>query len=204
MSQTGNPSAYDRALEIARSKGAVTGADLGRAGIPRQYLHRLLERGHLVRAGRGVYVAWGADVTEHHTLVEAARRVPRGVVCLLSALRFHELTTQAPFEIWLAVERKAWAPTPDAIPVRIVRMSGRAFEEGVEAHEVEGVAVRVYGTAKTVADCFKYRNKLGVDVAVEALREYRRSRAYDADALWRYAKVTRVSAVIRPYMEAVG
>ena len=104
----------------------------------------------------------------------------------------------------LAVERKAWVPEPESIPIRFVYMSGPAFEEGVEEHEMEGVAVRVYGAAKTVADCFKFRNKIGVDVAIEALSDYRRSRGYDADALWYFAKVCRVSDVIRPYMEAVG
>lgn len=197
--------AYQVALRVVRARGAVTGSDMRAAGVPRQYLDRLYRRGVLERVDRGVYVlADGAVVGEHHTLVQAVQRVPRGVVCLLSALRFHGLTTQAPFEVWLAVERKGWAPRPRALPVRVVRMSGRSFGAGVEAHEVEGVAVRVYSAAKTVADCFKYRREVGLDVALEALREYRWRPGYDADALWRSAQDVRVSTVIRPYMEAVG
>ena len=197
------PTSYDRVLQLAREKGAITARDLREAGLPRQYLQRLFERGVLERVGRGVYTAADADVTENHTLVEATRRVPHGVICLLSALRFHDLTTQNPFEVWLAIDHKAWAPEVDAIPMRIVYMSGPALDEGVEEHEAEGVTLRIYGAAKTVADCFKYRNKVGIDVAVEALHDFRRHPDYDADALWRYAKVCRVSRVIRPYMEAI-
>lgn len=151
-----------------------------------------------------MYVLAEADVSEHHTLVEATRRVPHGIICLLSALRFHDLTTQNPFQVWLAVERKARVPKPESIPIRFIYMSGLAFEEGIEKHMVEGVILHVFGAAKCVADCFKYRNKIGVDVAVEALFDYRRSQGYDADALWHFAKVCRVSTVMRPYMEAIG
>ena len=194
----------DRLLDLARSRGVLRSKDLAPLGIPRQTLARLHRRGALNRVGRGLYVLADADVTEHHTLVEAARRVPHGVVCLLSALRFHELTTQDPFDVWLAIEGKARRPEPESIPLRVVYMSGEAFTEGAETHEVEGVGVRVYGAAKTVADCFKYRSRVGLDVAIEALRDYRRSPVFDADALWRYAQVCRVSTVIRPYLEAVA
>ena len=194
----------DRLLDFARSRGVLRSKDLAPLGIPRQTLARLHRRGELDRVGRGLYVLTGADVTEHHTLVEAARRVPHGVVCLLSALRFHDLTTQDPFDVWLAIEGKARRPEPESIPLRVVYMSGDAFTGGVEAHELEGVEVRVYGAAKTVADCFKYRSRVGLDVAIEALRDYRRSRAFDADALWHFAQVCRVSTVIRPYLEAVA
>ena len=153
---------------------------------------------------RGLYTLANADVTEHQTLIEAARRVPHGVVCLLSALRFHELTTQAPFEVWLAIENSARRPQTESIPIRIVYMSGAALELGVEEHVIEGVAVRIYGAAKTVADCFKFRNKVGVDVAIEALRDYRRRPDFHVDALWHFAKVCRVSNVMRPYLEAIA
>ena len=194
----------DRLLDLARTRGVLRSKDLAPLGIPRQTLARLHRRGVLDRVGRGLYVLPGADVTEHHTLVEAARRVPHGVVCLLSALRFHDLTTQDPFEVWLAIEGKARRPEPESIPLRVVYMSGGAFTEGVETHEAEGVEVRVYGAAKTVADCFKYRSRVGLDVAIEALKEYRWSPAFDADALWRCAQACRVSTVIRPYLEAVA
>ncbi|MEP0546993.1 MAG: type IV toxin-antitoxin system AbiEi family antitoxin domain-containing protein [Rhodothermales bacterium] len=194
----------DRLLDLARERGVLRPKDLAPLGIPRQTLARLHRRGVFDRVGRGLYVLADADVTEHHTLAEAARRVPRGVVCLLSALRFHDLTTQDPFDVWLAIENKARRPEPDTVPLRIVYVSGDAFTHGVETHEVEGIEVRVYGPAKTVADCFKYRSRVGLDVAIEALRDYRRSEGFDADALWQAAKVCRVSTVIRPYLEAIA
>ena len=193
----------ERLLSLARRRGVLRSKDLAPLGIPRQTLARLHRRGALDRVGRGLYVLAGADVTENHTLVEASRRVPHGVVCLLSALRFHDLTTQAPFEVWTAIEGKARRPEPESIPLRVVYMSGGAFTEGVETHQAEGVGIRVYGAAKTVADCFKYRSRVGLDVAIEALKDYRRSRGFDVDALWHYAQVCRISTVIRPYMEAV-
>jgi predicted transcriptional regulator of viral defense system len=144
-----------------------------------------------------------AELTEHHSLAEAAKRAPDGVVCLLSALRFHELTTQAPFEVWLAIPAAARTPKSNSLPLRIVRFSGNALTEGVEEHLVEGVPVRVYSPAKTVADCFKFRNKIGLDVALEALRETWRARRATMDELWRYAEVCRVGKVMRPYLESL-
>lgn len=193
----------DHVLQLARDKGVLRASDLEARGIPRQYLHRLHRRGVLERVGRGLYSLPNGDATEHRTLVEAARRVPHGVVCLLSALRFHDLTTQAPFEIWLAIENSARRPQSETIPLRIVYMSGAAFEAGIETHLVEGVAIRIYSPAKSVADCFKFRNQLGLDVALEALRDYRRHKAFDVDALWRYAEICRVANVMRPYLEAM-
>jgi predicted transcriptional regulator of viral defense system len=166
-------------------------------------VQRLCERGVLRRLGRGIYGLADAEFTEHHTLAEAARRVPAGVVCLLSALRFHELTTQNPFEVWLAIDGKAHQPKVDWHPLRIVRFSGAALTFGVEERDVEGVPVRVTSPAKTVADCFKYRNKIGVDVAVEALAAYRRERRGSVDELLR-AAVDRVTVVMRPYLEALA
>lgn len=144
-----------------------------------------------------------ASVTEHHSLAMAAARVPRGVVCLLSALRYHELTTQAPFEVWLAIGNKARAPAVGDPPLRIVRMSGRALTAGVAKHLLEGITVQITDPARTVADCFKFRNKIGVDVALEALRDFRRRRG-DLDALWRHARTLRVANVLRPYLEAMA
>lgn len=159
--------------------------------------------GQLERVARGVYVPTNATITEHHTLVEAAARVPHAVVCLLSALRFHELGTQAPHEVWLAVDRKAWKPVVDWPPVRLVRFSGEALTFGVDTHELEGVSVKVTSREKTVADCFKYRNKIGLDVAIEALREYLRSRKRSIDELVRAARVCRVARIMQPYLEAM-
>jgi predicted transcriptional regulator of viral defense system len=191
-------------LEIVEQAGVLRPRDLDRYGIPRIYLSRLCERGLLQRVGRGLYVLPDADVSEHHTLAEACKRVPHGVVCLLSALRFHGLTTQSPFEVWLAIGSKAWRPQVDYPRLRFVRFSTSALEAGVEEHSIEGVSVRVYNPAKTVADCFKVRNKIGVDVAVEALRDCRRQGRCGNDDLWHYAKICRVANVMRPYMEATA
>ena len=191
-------------LEIVGEAGVLRPRDLDPHGIPRIYLSRLCERGLLDRVGRGLYVLPDADVSEHHTLAEACKRVPHGVVCLLSALRFHGLTTQSPFEIWLAIGSKAWRPQVDYPRLRFVRFSARALEAGVEEHSIEGVHVRVYDPAKTVADCFKFRNKIGLDVALEALRDCRRQRKCSNDELWHYAKICRVANVMRPYMEATA
>lgn len=170
--------------------------------MSRTALGRLTRAGKLERVGRGLYVSAGAKVTEHHTLVEAAKRVPAGIVCLLSALAFHGMTTQSPHEVWVAIDVKARKPKTDWPPMRIVRFSGRARTFGVEEHVIEGVEVKVTSRAKTVADCFKYRNKIGIDVAVEALRDYLGKRGRSMDDLLRAAEVCRVSRVMKPYMES--
>ncbi|MBN1137966.1 MAG: type IV toxin-antitoxin system AbiEi family antitoxin domain-containing protein [Anaerolineae bacterium] len=193
-----------RILEIVEQEGVLRPRDLDANAIPRIYLSRLCDRGLLQRVGRGLYVLPNADISEHHTLAEACKRVPHGVVCLLSALRFHGLTTQSPSEVWVAIGNKAWRPQVDYPPLRFVRFSARALEAGVEEHSIEGVLIRVYNPAKTVADCFKYRNKIGLDVALEALRDCRRQRRCTNDELWHYAKICRVANVMRPYMEATA
>lgn len=192
-----------KVLTLARKAGVLRPRDLVTYGIPRVVLSRLRLREVLKRVGRGLYVLPGSDLSEHHTLAEACKRVPHGVVCLLSALSFHGLTTQSPFEVWMAIDFKARKPRVETPPLRIVRFSGHALTYGVEQRRVEGVPVRVTSLAKTVADCFKYRNKIGLDVALEALREYRRKRK-SLDLLWRAAEVCRVASVIRPYLEALA
>ena len=191
-------------LDVVRQHGILRPRELDRYGLPRQYLHRLYRRGQLIRLARGLYALPDHDLTEHHDLAEAGSRVPHGVVCLLSALRFHDLTTQLPRAVWMAIEQKAWRPQGLAVPLRLVYMSGRAFEAGIETHQIEGVTVRVYSAAKTVADCFKFRNKIGLDVATEALRDYRRRHPQGLDDLWRYAKIDRVGRVIRPYLDMLS
>ncbi|MBK7673374.1 MAG: AbiEi antitoxin N-terminal domain-containing protein [Candidatus Accumulibacter sp.] len=193
----------ERLIELARSRGVIRPCDLAPFGIPRVSLTRAVRRGLLERIGRGLYGLPGREVSAHGLLAEVARRVPKGVVCLLSALRFHGLTTQAPFEVWLAIENKALAPKLDYPPLRIVRFSGEAFTEGVEEHVVDSVTIRITGVAKTVADCFKYRNKIGLDVALEALREAWHERRMSSDDIWRYAKVCRVANVMRPYLDSL-
>ena len=194
----------DQVVELTKRAGVIRARDLASHKIPRVHLKRLKEKGVLEQVSRGLYTLAGASVTEHHTLAEAAKRVPHGVVCLLSALVFHKLTTQSPFEIWLAIAPSARSPRVDYPPLRIVRMTGNAREAGVEKHDIEGVPVRISSAAKTVADCFKFRNKLGLDVALEALRDYRRDRHRSLDELWRLAKVCRVANVMRPYLEALA
>ena len=194
----------DKVLRVVRKAGVLRPRDLDPYGVPRSYLTRLERAGRLQRLGRGLYALPDAPLTEHRALAEVAKRVPAGVICLLSALRFHELTSQAPHQVWLAIDRKARRPRLDYPPLRIVRFSGAALREGIEEHTLEGVGVRVFSPAKTVADCFKYRNKIGLDVAIEALRECRRSRACSMDDLWHYAGICRVRNVMRPYLEAVS
>ena len=172
---------------MARRQGILRPRDLEALGFSRMYLTRLHQNGLLTRVGRGLYVAASAEPTESHSLAQACKRIPEGVICLLSALRFHDITTQLPHQVWLALDRKAWLPQATELPLRIVRFSGAALIEGVEEHEIEGVKVKVYNPAKTVADCFKYRNKIGLDVALEALRECRRERRCTSDDLWHLA-----------------
>lgn len=194
----------DRALRVLDRAGIARSRDLERAGVSRTQIRRLVEQGHIERVSRGLYRRPGAPLSERQDLAEIAQRVPGGVVCLLSALRFHGLTTQNPFEVWLAIDRKAWRPRVKHPPLRLVYLSGPAFTEGVEEHEVDGSRVRVFSAAKTVADCFKFRNKIGIDLAVEALREYQRTHPKQLEAVWSAALVNRVTQVIRPYLEAVG
>lgn len=191
-------------LQLVARQGLVRSNALAAYGIPRVELTRAVRRGQLERVGRGLYGLTARPVSAHGTLAEAARRVPKGVVCLPSALRFHDLTTQAPFEVWLAIDNKAATPKLDYPPLRLVRFSGAALTEGVEEHIVDGVTVRVTGVAKTVADCFKYRNKIGLDVALEALREAWNSKRMTSDQIWHYAKIDRVANVMRPYLESLA
>jgi len=192
-----------KVLDLFSEATVLRAGDLARQGITRTTLQRLMERGEIERVGRGLYTLAGGDVTEHHSFVEACQRVPQGVVCLLSALRFHDLTTQNPFEVWLAIPRQAWRPQEGDVALRLVYLSPRVYEAGLEVHRVEGVDIRVYSAAKTVADCFKFRTKVGLDVALEALRDYRRKHRAGLDELWRLAKLCRVTGVMRPYLEVI-
>ncbi|MCK5036752.1 MAG: type IV toxin-antitoxin system AbiEi family antitoxin domain-containing protein [Candidatus Sabulitectum sp.] len=188
--------------EIVREKKLVRAGDLDSYGIPRYCLASLVTSGEIERISRGVYAVVDSDASSNRTLAEAALRVPRGTVCLLSALRFHNFTTQIPSRVWLAIDANSWSPQESDIPLRIVRFSGEALTAGVEEHVIEQVPVKIYSAAKTVADCFKFRNKIGLDVALEALRESLQERKCTVDAIWKYAKICRISNVIRPYLEA--
>jgi predicted transcriptional regulator of viral defense system len=183
--------------------GIVRPRDIEAIGLPREYLVRLHRQGKLSRTGRGIYTHPNANVTERHSYAEVAKRVPAGIICLLSALAFHEITTQSPASVWIALRKGARTPSLGSPSLRIVRLSDPSLTEGIENHKIEGVPVRVYSAAKTVADCFKFRNKIGLDVAIEALKDCLRQKKASVNEIYRYAKVCRVSNVIRPYMEAL-
>jgi len=195
--------AHHPILDMARRQGLLRPRDVEARGFSRMALSTLARQGKLTRLCRGLYALPDRSVSEYATLAEVASKHPNALVCLLSALQFHGLSTQSPFEVWLAIANKARAPKMDYPPLRIVRFSGDALTAGVEEHQVDGVTVRVTNVAKTVADCFKYRNKIGLDVALEALREAWNAKRVKMDDLWRCAQVCRVANVMRPYLEAL-
>ena len=190
-------------LALAERRPLLHSRDLTAQALPTVVLSRLVAAGKLERVARGVYSLPERALSEHRSLAEVALRAPRGVVCLLSALRVHGIGTQAPFEVWLAIPPHTPTPRLDQPSLRVVRMSGPALTEGVEPIDIDGVRVPVFNANKTVADCFKYRNKIGVDVALEALRDGWAQRKLTMDALWHYAAVNRVANVMRPYLESV-
>lgn len=190
-------------LALAERRPLLRARDLAAQALPTVVISRLVAAGKLERVARGVYSLPGRALSEHRSLAEVALRAPRGVVCLLSALRVHGIGTQAPFEVWLAIPAHSPTPQLDRPALRVVRMSGSALTEGVELIAIDGVQVPVFNAAKTVADCFRYRNKIGLDVAIEALRDGWAQRKLTTDALWHYAAVNRVANVIRPYLESV-
>ena len=202
MAETAQGTLKDRALTIARERGIARARDFDAAGVPRAYLGRLLDESLLVRTGRGLYQLADTEWSESHSLAEAARAVPHGVICLLSALRYHELTTQLPHQIWMLIGHKKWAPKNPPVSLRIIRATGKALMAGVDRHTIEQVDVPITNPAKTAADCFKYRSQVGLDVAIEALRACIRSRRATVDDLWRFATIDRVQNVMRPYIEA--
>ena len=187
-----------------RNKGIFRLTEARALGLHPEQVRRLTHQGDLTRLGRGLYTAASTVPSEHHTLAEVAKRVPKGIVCLLTALRFHAIGTQHPREVWLAVDRRAGIPRIDFTGVRVVRISGAALTSGIDEHGIEGVAVRMTSPARTVVDCFKFRSKIGIDVAVEALRDYRRLRKGTVDELWRQADQLRMTRVIRPYWDAIA
>ncbi len=197
------PAAIER--YVKRRKTATT-AELAKLGLSRPALYRalaaLVTEGRVVRVARGRYQA-AETYAEMDSWAAAQHQYPQGVLCLMSALLFHQLTTQSPREVWLALPKSAWRKPPSYPPLRLVHFSGQAFTTGVQIKARPGGAVRVYSVAKTVADCFKFRNQVGLDVALEALREGWRAKRFTLDDLDAMAKVCRVQAVMRPYVEAL-
>jgi len=193
----------EKLLKFIRKKGIVRAKDLTPLAVPRVYLSKLVQTGDIERISRGLYAATDGNPTANRTLAQVSKRVPKGTICLLSALRFHGLTTQLPSQVWIAIDEKARTPREQLLPLRIVRFSGQALTEGVRTHTIQKVKVRVYSVAKTVADCFKYRNKIGLDVALEALRDSQRKNKCTMDELWHFARICRVAKVMQPYLEAI-
>jgi predicted transcriptional regulator of viral defense system len=187
----------------SRSKAVLQPRDFARLRIHPQEISRLVGKGELIRVGRGRYVLPQAELSENLGLALVSAAVPRSVICLLSALRFHGIGTQAPHEVWIAVRQGATRPRLDYPPVRVTLVSGSPFTYGIERHQIDGVPVRIYSPAKTVADCFKFRNKIGLDAAIEALREALRAKSCTREELWTAGKACRVSTVMRPYLEAI-
>ncbi len=192
----------DEIIALAERCGVVRTADLKKIGASRTLLAYLAKRGVLRRVARGAYVL-AEHISEQETFLEIAVAVPHGVICLVSALQFHEITTQMPLEGWVAIERGKYVPTSAKIPLRIVKFSGPAFFEGIEKRETDGVTIRVYSPAKTVVDCFKFRHRIGLDVAREALLDAIDQKKATRDEIWRYAKQCRMARIMRPYLEMV-
>jgi predicted transcriptional regulator of viral defense system len=190
-------------IRLAR-KGPIRARDLDQAEIPRAYLMRLCARGVLERVDRGLYRLVDAPVSELNSLAEVAKRVPHATICLLSALQVHKLTSEAPHAVWMLIDRRARTPKLSYPQLEIVRASGSALEYGVETKTIDGVKVKLTTPPKTVADCFRYRRHVGLDVALAALRDYLRKRQGGVDALVEAARADRVYALIRPYLEALA
>ena len=197
-------SRFDRAVGIFKKHGGILRtAQALRAGIHPGTLYAMRDSGALEAISRGVYRLANSPPLGNPNLVTVATRVPGGVICLISALAFYELTTQIPHEVHVALPRGAEEPRLDHPPIKTYRFTGEAFTEGVEGHELDGVSVRIYSPEKTLADCFKFRNQVGLDTVMEAVRFYRERRSIKVDDLMRYAGICRVKKIIRPYLEAI-
>ncbi len=191
----------DKILTLFRKNGVIRSCELDAAGISRSNIRRLVQSGEIVRIARGLYRMSGATVSENISLAEVAKVAPRGVFCLFTALVFHKFTVQVAPRVCIAIEGTAWKPKISMVNVRVYRFSGEVFHAGIEEHSVDGVTIRVYSAAKTVADCFKMRNKTGLDVALEALKEVLRTKKATLEEIYAMAKICRVERIIRPYME---
>ncbi len=200
MEQSGDPG---RLIDLARERGVISAADAEELGIDRLWLARLAARGRLDRVARGRYRHADSQVSEHHTLVLASSLAPSAVICLLSALQYHEIGIQSPAEVWIALKRGSWRPDAPYPPLRVAHLSDESFAVGVEQHVIEGIPVPIYSVAKTVADCFKFRHRIGLDVALEALTDAWRQRKLTLADLNRFAAMDRVQRIIRPYIETI-
>ena len=193
----------DTALRLVRQKGLIRMRDLRDAGVGPETVARLVREGVVLRVARGLYQLAGAMPDTRRSFAEASALVPKGVICLTSALQFHELTLQMPSAVWVAIDRTGWKPKIEYPPIRFVRFSSHALEQGVKRHLIEGIEVPIFEPAKTIVDCFRYRNKIGLDIALEGLREGLRTKRVTPDQLWEFARTARGWSVMRPYVEAM-
>ena len=195
---------FEKAKKTFRSSGGVLRMNEAlQAGIHRRMLYSMLEAGLIEQLNRGLYRLSDLPPLGNPDLVSVALKVPSGVICLISALAYHEITTQIPHEVYVALERGMEAPKLDHPPLRIFWFSGQAFTLGIQTHKIDGIPLPIYSPGKTIADCFKYRNKIGLDTAIEALKLYRGKKRFKADDLMKFARACRVEKIIRPYLEAL-
>ena len=199
-----NDTKRQQVIRILKDLSVVRPRDLRERGLPKDYLYILAKEGVIERIGHGLYQWPEKDLGRNQSLAEVCKRAPKAIVTLLSALNFHNFTTQNPHQIWLAIDRKSWRPTITYPPVRFVTMSGKALHAGVEIHYVDDIPVKVFSPAKTVVDCFKYRNKLGLDVALEALKDGWEKKLFTMDDLYHYAEICRVKNIMQPYLESLA
>lgn len=192
----------DKIIKIVHERGMISSEELRKIGFPPSLLCYLRNKGVLRRIARGTYTLSG-HISEHETFSEVALKVPHGVICLLSALQYHELTTQMPYESWVAIKKNSYYPRNLQPAIKIIQFSGTNFSSGIETHEDNGVKIRVYCPAKTIVDCFRFRNQIGIDVAIEAMRDALKQKKASTDEIWEYARSGRMTKVMRPYLEAI-
>jgi predicted transcriptional regulator of viral defense system len=195
---------FQMAVSIFKQKGGVLKtSEILKAGIHPSTLYSLFENGKLERISRGVYRLIDSPPLSNPDLILVAKRIPKGVICLLSALSFHDITTHIPHEIHIALSFGAEEPRLEYPPIRTFRFSNRAFTEGIQIHRIDRAKIQVYSPEKTLADCFKFRNTIGLDTAIEALKLYRDRRDMKIDEIMHFAKICRVTKIMRPYLEVL-
>lgn len=196
--------AIDRAIRVFQEHNGILRTQQAiRYGIAPRTLYQLRDAGVIQRESRGLYRLADIELNSNPDLIQVGLRIPRAVVCLISALTFHNLTTQIPHQIYISLPVHAEKPRLEYPPLRIFWLSAKIYAAGIEIHELDGIPVKIYGVEKTIADCFKFRNKIGLDVALEALREYRKSAEFNVETLLNYARIDRVERTIKPYLEAI-
>lgn len=195
----------EKIIEYAKGRKLFRASEMERElGLSRMYIWRLVQEGQLEKVGRGIYTLAGTEYNQNQSILEVATRVPNGVICLISALRFHDLTTQNPFEVWIAIERNSWIPRTHGVRLRVFTFSENVYRVGIEIQNIEGIDVKVYSPAKTIADCFYYQKTVGLDVCIEALRDAWRQRKVTMDDLYHYAEVRRVKRTMVPYLNTLS